>query len=55
MHGNHRGKGREGRGGGGKGLKIIDVVVFGNSKIINKGKKRENVRKGNKILNYNVF
>ena len=46
MHDNHRGKGREG-----KGLKIIDVVVFGNLKIINKGMIMGNVR----ILNYNVF
>ena len=29
--------------------------MFGNLKIINKGKRSANVRKGNRILNYSVF
>ena len=42
-------------GGKRKGFKIINVIVFGNLKIINKGKRRGNVRKGNRILNYCIL
>ena len=45
MHGNYRGKEKENflkgmKGRGRKENKIIDLVIFSNLKVINKGKKK---------------